>query len=308
MKRIQRIRIGLAASALGALVSVSLAGTASAGTLQIHDPEHVLSTSDEALLRSVVDSAPFDGRLAVTSQYADSQELSRYVASLVREPNIVVVGLDTVHRHVQVHFGEGDAIARSDWPSIEHAGNDSFSRGDWEGGTAAIFQTAAHSALAHPGQQAQPAGSRGPSLFGPGLLILLLVGGLGLALLFARRRAMASGPGYGPYPNEGYGPGYGPGPGYGSGYGPGYPPPGGVGPLGGGIIGAGLGGLAGYELGKYEGGREARDREDRSSVGNDDGGNYDAGGGGSSWDDSGGGGGGFDGGGGNDGGGGGSDF
>src|SRR5580692_2687103 len=170
MNLIHRVRMGLAASALGAALSVSFAGTASAGTLQIHDPEHVLSTSDEARLRSVVDSAPFDAKLAVTSQYSDSQELSRYVASLVREPNLVAVGLDTVHRHVQVHFGEGDAIARSDWPSIEHAGNESFARGDWEGGTAAIFQTASHSALAHPAQPAQPAGGHAPSLFGPGLL------------------------------------------------------------------------------------------------------------------------------------------
>ncbi len=304
MKQIDRVRLGVAASALGLLISVPLARTASAGTLQIHDPEHLLSASDTTQLRAVVDPAPFDARLAVTSQYTDSQELSRYVGSLVREPNMVAVGLDPVHRHVQVHFGEGDAIARSDWPGIERAGNEAFSHGDWEGGTAAIFQSATRSALAHGGQPGAPAESHGPSLFGPGLLLILIVGGVGLALLFARRRA-AYPNGYEGYgPGAGYGPGYGPG--YGAGYGPGYPPaPGGMGPVGGGIIGAGLGGIAGYELGKYEGEREERNREERRAG--DDGGNYDAGGGGSSWDD-GGGGGGFDGGGGNDGGGGGSDF
>lgn len=310
MKQLERVRLGVATSALGFILSAAFASTASAGTLQIHDPEHVLSASDTTQLRSVVDAAPFDARLAVTSQYADSDGLSRYVGSLVREPNMIAVGLDPVHRHVQVHFGEGDAIARSDWAAIERAGNSAFSHGDWEGGTAAIFQSAARSALAHGGPRAAPSASRGPSLFGPGLLLILLVGGVGLALLFARRRSMASGPYSNEYPGYGPGTGYGPGPGYGygPGYGPGYPPPGGMGPVGGGIIGAGLGGLAGYELGKYEGEREERSREERS-VG-DDGGNYDAGGGGSSWDDSGGGGG-FDGGGGDggsDGGGGGSDF
>ena len=303
--KFDRVRVSLAASALGLLLSASFARTASAGTLQIQDPEHVLSASDSAQLRSVIGSAPFDARLAITSQYADPQELSRYVGSLVREPNLVAVGLDPVHRHVRVHFGEGDAVAKSDWPAIERAGNEAFSHGDWEGGTAAIFQSAARSALARGTQPAAPAASRGPSLFGPGLLLILLIGGLGLALLFARRRAGVNGP----YPNEyGYGPGPGYGPGYGAGYGPGYaPPPGGMGPVGGGIIGAGLGGLAGYELGKYEGEREARDREERSAG--DDGGNYDAGGGGSSWGDNGDNGGGdFDGGSGNDSGGGGSDF
>jgi uncharacterized membrane protein YgcG len=304
MNVIHRVRVGFVASALFTLASLTFAGQASAGTLQVRDTEHVLSSSDASRLRSVVEAAPFDARLVVTSEYADAQELSRYVGSIVREPNLVAVGLDTVHRHVEVHFGEGDRIPRADWASIERAGNDAFKQANWEGGVAAIFQAASHSALSATGQAAPASGAGGYSLFGPGLLLLLLVGGLGLAFVFARRRAMG-GAGYGapPYSNDYNRPGYGPG------YGPGYPPQGGMGPVGGGLIGAGLGGLAGYEIGKYEGEREERNREGQSRE--DDRGNFDAGGGGSSWDDSGGGGGGgFDGGGGgNDGGGGGgSDF
>jgi hypothetical protein len=298
--RIHRIRVFLAASALFAVAAVTFSLPARAGALQIRDTEHVLSADAAARLRQTVTSAPFDGRFVVTSEYPDTQDLSRYVGSLVTEPNVVVVGLDPQHRHVQVHFGNGDRVPRSEWPAIERAGNDAFHRSDWAGGAAAIFQAASRAAVSAAGQAAAPNAQASPSLFGPGLLLLLLVGGLGIALYLARRRSA--------YGSRG-GPGYGVSPPYPQGY-P-MPPQSGVGPLGGGIIGAGLGGLAGYELGKYEGER-GREPDDRAGFGNDRGGNFDAGGGGSSWDDGSGGsggGGGFDGGGGGgDGGGGGSDF
>jgi hypothetical protein len=283
---------------------------AHAGTLQIRDQAHVLSAEDAARLRSVIAAAPFDARLVVTNDYPDAQDLSRYVSSLVNEPNMVVVGLDPQHRHVQVHFGTGSRVPRSEFPAIERAGNDAFRRGDWAGGAAAIFQAAAPAAANAPDSAAPAEGAR-PSLFGPGLLVLVVLGALGVAAYFAWKRSSSGGVGGGP---PGYGrPPYGGGPGYPPGYsGPGYPPQGGMGPLGGGLIGAGLGGLAGYELGKMEGEREERDPrrpdEGRGAGGDDPGGNYDEGGGGSSWGDGGdsdGGGGGFDGGGGD---GGGSDF
>ncbi len=292
-----RIRVFLAASALLAVATVAFALPARAGVLQIRDTEHVLSADDSARLRLTLTSAPFDGRFVVTSEYPDTQDLSRYVGSLVTEPNLVVVGLDPQHRHVQVHFGNGDRVPRSEWPDIERAGNDAFHRSDWAGGASAIFQAASRAAMSPAAHAAAPDVQASPSLFGPGLLLLLLVGGLGIALYLARRRSS--------YGSVG-GPGYGVSSPYGQGY-P-MPPQSGVGPLGGGIIGAGLGGLAGYELGKYEGERErGREPDDRAGLGNDGGGNFDAGGGGSSWDDGGGGsggGGGFDGGGGDSGGGG----
>jgi hypothetical protein len=274
--------------ALAALFAcVTLGAPARAGTLQIRDDAHVLSAGDVGKLRAVVGAAPFDARLVATSEYPDSADLSRYVHSLVREPNLVAVGVDPEHRHVQVHFGVATHIPHSEWASIEHAGNDAFRHGDWEGGAESIFRAASHSVTGGVGDM-PPANAARPSFFGPGLLVLLVGGAIALAIYFARRRG-----GYGQYPGTGYGP-----PPYtGGGYGPGYgvPPQGGMGPVGGGLIGAGLGGLAGYELGKLEGEREERDRlEDRGrAVDVDDGDrNYDAGGGGSSWDDGGGGGGG----------------
>ncbi|MGA2450331.1 MAG: hypothetical protein ABTD50_16785 [Polyangiaceae bacterium] len=281
------------------LAIVMVGRSAVAGTLEIRDERHVLSAVDIAHLRTVVQAAPFDARLAVTTSFADSRELSRYVGSLLNTGNMIAVGLDPEHHHVQVHFGTASGIPQTAWSDIERAGNDAFRRSDWAGGIETIVRSA--TASAHPSAGGPvPARSIVSPVFG------LLVGAavIGLLVYFARRSRS-----YGNYaatsdPNYGYGarpPWGGPGAPYG-------PPQGGMGPIGGGLIGAGLGGLAGYELGKMEGEREQHAVDDGSrgrafEEPRDDG--FDAGGGGSSWDD---GGGGFDGGGSDGSSGGGSDF
>jgi hypothetical protein len=284
------------------LAALLASAVASARGLQVRDQAHVLSADDVARLRSDVASAPFDARLIVTTDYADSQDLARNVEQLVSEPDMVLVGLDPQHHHVQVRFGTGSHVPEASWSAIEKSGNDSFRRGDWEGGAAAIFRAASDAVSMAPSGALNPTERVQPSPAGPGMLFRVIGGFLVVALLasfFFRRRNVGPSAGYGP----GYGPPYG-----GGGYGYG-PPGGGMGPVGGGLIGAGLGGLAGYELGKLEGEREDRGRDNPGTPtgqSNDGGGNYDGGGGGSDWD-SGGGGGGFDGGDGG-GGGGGSDF
>ncbi len=287
--------------------ALALSRQADAGTLHVRDEARVLSADDVSRLRSVVAAAPFDARVAFTSEYPDANELGRYVSSIT-EAGTVAVGIDPQHHHVQVHFGAGSRVARAEWPAIERAGNDAFRRGDWESGAAAIVR-AASSAAGEVTTEAPPAPEVAPrSAFGPGLFLLLVVGAIGVAIYFARRRPVY-GPGqpYGTMPPPGYG-----GPFSGPGYGP--PVQGGLGPMGGGLIGAGLGGLAGYELGKLEGEHEGRGRDRFEDLGgsgdNRGGGSADEGGGGSSWDDGNADsddGGGYDGGGGDDGGGG-SDF
>jgi len=288
--------------ALAVLLStMAFAREARAGSLRIRDDAHVLTPDDVAGLQSVVAAAPFDARLVVSDGYPDAQEFSRYVGSLVTEPNAVAVGLDPPHHHVQVHFGTGSRVPRSEWPSIERAGNDAFRRGEWGPGVAAIFRSASRAFASAPVGEGQPLEQARPSLFSPGIVLLVVAAIIGVGVYLARRRSAV-----GVVGNDGYG-----GARYG---GPGLPmaPPGagGLGPLGGGLIGAGLGGLAGYELGKLEGEREGHERggaweSDGPGTGPDA--SYDAGGGGSSWDDDAGGGGDFDGGG-SDGSGGGSDF
>jgi hypothetical protein len=295
-----RLRL-LVLRAAALLAAMTLAASASAGALQVRDEAHVLSAESTSRLRSLVASMPFDARLVVTNEYADAQDLARYVGSLVNERNLVAVGVDPQHHHVQIHYGTGSQIPRSEWPAIDRAGNDAFRRGDWEAGVAAIFRLASASAANAVGPNARdaaPVEAARTSLIGPGTLLLIVAGAIGLAVFFARRRSQygSMGGGYGAPPYRG--PGYGQQPG------------GGMGPLGGGLIGAGLGGLAGYELGKLEGEREGHDRGQVADVGGSDvdrgGGGFDAGGGGSSWGDDGGGFGGDGGGG--DMGGGGSDF
>ena len=317
MRFLASLRAALVALAL-VVSTVAFASAAHAGTLRVEDDAKDLTSQNIQQIQKVLGDAPFDGRLVVTTQYEDAKDLSRYVGSLVTSPDLVVVGLDPEHRHVQVHFGTGSNIPRTEWPAIERAGNDEFRKADWAGGAAAIFQAAAQSTSGAVAPQTgrhevEPAPVVGHSFFGIALTMFVLIAVAAIAIgFFSRRRSYGGGYNQAPYG----GPGYGGGPGYPPGYGP---PGGGMGPVGGGLIGAGLGGLAGYELGKAEGEREERDhdrgdwdRDRGDSGGRDNGndGNYDAGGGGSSWDDSGGGndGGGFDGGGGGNDGGGGSDF
>ncbi len=304
MHRVPSLRVTWLSLLAYLVVGLALPAPAWAGTLAVRDDSHVLTPEATTRLRAVVGAEPFDARLVFTSEYADAQEFSRYVGTLVREPDMIAVGVDPRHRHVEVHFGTGSGIARSDWPAVERAGNESFQAGDWEGGATAIFKAAARTATGAPLGVTPGTPAAQPSRIGSGVvLFLLIVGVIGLFAFLGRRRQAVSG-GYGSGYGSGYGPGYG-GPGYG---GPGYggpygapPPAGGMGPLGGGLIGAGLGGIAGYELGKMEGEREERDRErvieEERPAPDDD---YDAGGGGSSWGDDGGGGGGGDSGGGSD--------
>lgn len=300
-------------ASLTAVAALALPATASAGELQLRDDAHVFASSDATKLKAAAGSLPFDVRVVTTTAYADQPSFSRYVGTLVGESDMVVVGLDPDHHHVQVHFGKGSHVPRTAWAGIERSGNDSFRQGAWEQGTETILRAASSSvtteATAMPSASAPQTHG---SFLGPLILILVIAGVIGVVVMFARSRATAqSGPyGQGPYAGGSpYGP-TGPGPYYGP---PGAPQGGGMGPLGGGLIGAGLGGLAGYELGKMAGEHEERERD--IGVGGvehdttNDGGSYDAGGGGSSFDDVGGdtGGdvGGFDGG---DSGGGGSEF
>ena len=289
MKPSARIRIWVSLLALAMFFAFDR--SALAGTLEVRDDAHVLLPADGARLRSLVQASPFDARLVLTTKFQDGPTLSRYVGSLINAGNMIAVGLDPQHRHVEVHFGTASGISQTAWADIERAGNDEFGHGDWAGGIDAIIRAASASASPHSGGVA-PA----RSLVAPVTGILMAAGVIGL-LVFLARRIGSPGP-YG-VNNPGYGA---PQP-WGS-NGPYGPQQRGMGPMGGGLIGAGLGGLVGYELGKMEGEREVGGHGRDASFdapGRDD---FDAGGGGSSWDDSGGG---FDGGS-SDGGGGGGDF
>lgn len=303
--------------------AVLFALPASAGTLHTSDEAGVFTPAQLATVRSRAQGCDFDVRLITTSSYASKSDLGGYVHRFVTEPNIVVIGLDPVHRHVSVHFGTGTRIADSEFQPIESAGLASFKDSDWAGGVVAILDRAEKSVGTGGGRRAagapatQPStGSTQPSTGGSGFgglfWFVVIAGGIGLLVwVMARRRPAGPVGGYGP-PVGGYGPpvgGYGPpvgggyGPPMGGGYGPSYGS-GGSG-IGTNIAAAGLGGLVGYELGKEVGERHhERYEEDRGprfdegrrgeepppdwSGGGDSAqpGNYDAGGASGGWDDS----------------------
>jgi hypothetical protein len=313
-------RLMLASFAV-ALVAILHVGTAEAGTLQLQDTASLFTSADRSQIQAAVARYPFDARVLTTSAYPDQQAFSRFIGGQVNEANEVVIGIDPVHHHTQVHFGTGSHVASGQWTSIERAGNGSFHGGQWAAGVIDILDLAS-SAVTTSGTSATPASSGGHAFAFGGLVFLFFI--IAVPILFImmvvgliRRmtRGSFSGPSYGSPGYGGGGPGYGGGgPGYGGpGYGGGYQQ-GGMGPVGGGLIGAGLGGVAGYELGKAAGERENNKGggggffDSGSSGGGSGGSSFDAGGGGSSWD-SGGGGGDSGGGGGSDfGGGGGGDF
>src|SRR5579872_2932086 len=117
---------------LSAFVLLLVCRTAQAGTLQVRDEAHVLTAQDISRLRSVVAEVPFDARLLVTTAYPDMQGLADRVHGVLNEPDMVAVGLDPQHHHVEVRFGTGSRIPPAAYSSIERAGNDAFRAGDWE--------------------------------------------------------------------------------------------------------------------------------------------------------------------------------
>jgi uncharacterized membrane protein YgcG len=283
------------------LVAVLAPATALAGTLQIRDPGDVLPAQEEASLRQAAQAWPFDARVVVTTEMPSRAAFSRYVGAQVAGPNMVVVGVDPLHRLTSVHFGTGTRIARSRFRAIEDAGDGWFRQGQWSGGVEAIFTSAASavgsgSPVAGGGAQLDGGQESAPSF--PWGLMLLGVGGVLIAVMVFRAmrnrsQAYPMGPGVDPYRAQQYPQGYGAPGGYNPGYGPHYGPQGGgMSNLGAGVIGAGVGGLAGYALGSALANRDEHHGADHyAGSGYDDGSSsYDAGGSTSGWDDGGGGG------------------
>jgi hypothetical protein len=163
------------------------AGEASAGSLVLRDEAQILTPADAAQLKAIVAQAPFDARLVTTTNYADPAGFSRFVGTMVSEPNMVVVGIDPQHHHVEVHFGTASRIPEADWPAVGRAGDDAFERRAWEEGGVDVFRAATR-AVSSSGRPATPVG----------LVIMLVVGVIFAAVLFAvfRRRS----PGYGAVP------------------------------------------------------------------------------------------------------------
>jgi hypothetical protein len=275
---------GRIAGLVALVFSLLLALPASAGTLHTTDDAGVFTPAQLTSVRSRVQAYDFDVRVITTSTYASKSDLGDYVHRFVTEPNLLVIGLDPVHRHVSVHFGTGTRIADSEFKTIEAAGVAAFKNSDWAGGVISILDRAERAVgtggtggerrmapVSAPSGGPTTDGHTARSSGGLGFLGILGIVGLvgGLIWLIARRRTNTLPPGgYGGPPVGG---GYGGPPIGGGGYvgppvggyggqpmgGPAYGSGGGSG-IGGNIVAAGLGGLVGYEIGKEIAGRHER--------------------------------------------------
>ena len=281
----------VAATTLAACLA--LAGSASAGTVQVRDDADLLTPAQETQLRASGARYAFDARVLTDSRFSSRADFDRHVASQLAEANMVVVGIDPVHRWSSVHFGTGTRIAADRFAAVENAGDAYFRGSRWDDGFNAILGAAQQSVGSAAAGEAAPGESRGGFPWRYVIFGLLAVGGIALAARAFRRAQPALGGGNWNNPAQGYAQGpYGgptPGPGYGPNYGPGYggyAPPGGG--LGTGIAGAALGGLAGYALGNAMANRGEETHGAAASEGNND--TWDAGGSASGWDGGGGGG------------------
>jgi len=275
--------------------ALTLGAVASAGTLQVRDDADVLTPAQETLLRGRGAQYPFDARVLTSSRFTSRADFDRHVASQLAAPDMVVVGVDPVHRWSSVHFGTATRIGTASFSAIENAGDAYFRGSRWDEGFGAILGAAQQSVGTAAPTEVGARGERSSFPWRTVILGLLVVGGVALAFRAFRRSQQTLGAGGWNNPNvppQGYNQPFGgppPGPGYG-GYGP--APGSGIGT---GIAGAALGGLAGYALGNAMANRgEEGAHGAAGSEGNND--SFDAGGSSSGWDDGGGGGGDFGGG------------
>lgn len=117
-------------------------GASQGGVLDVSDPGHVLTAGGVTHLRHVVGRVPFKVRLALIDDYPSIEGLERYARSLVNGPNLIVIGVDPTHHHVEVRFGIESHVPREAWKLIERSGNPAFRRGDFEGGVTEIILAA----------------------------------------------------------------------------------------------------------------------------------------------------------------------
>lgn len=270
---------------------------AEASTVHVYDNARVLNTSR---VQSEAASLPKPMDIYTVNTWTQSNSAfdQETRAKLGGNPNLIVMAIDTVHRHLAIVYGASVSLTPSEVQSAVTAFANNFNNGDYTGASIAAIDSLRNS-LGAPG--ATGLGGIFSGIFGTICCVGLII--LGLIVVFGVfmrrrlggpfRRGMPMGnmpyqqPPMNPY-NQGYPPNY---------YGPQNQ---GMNPWAAGGLGAAAGGFLGYELGKEAGEREAQ--------GQNQGGGGDFGGG-ASGDFGGGGGGDFGGGGGGDfGGGGGGDF
>lgn len=266
--------------------------SAFANTVNIYDNANVLNKSQ---VQSQASALNYPVSIYTTNAFTGStsafdQQAASHIGG---NANLIVLAIDTLHKHVTVTGGKNVPLSNSQYSSAAQAFVSSYTSGGYTGATDASLQSlqnmlgSANSGGNNQGTtQPVRSSSGGGFSFAPLLCCvgLLVVAGLGV-FVFVRRRAGGLGGRRGPinpnpmnpgYPQQNYNPNF-PNQGYPQNYGPGYNQ-GGVNPLIPGGIGAVGGGLLGYELGKAQGENEGH--REGGNYGNDNDNNGGFGGGG----------------------------
>ena len=294
-----RLRTGIFAI-IGALCLLCITVTATfASTVNIYDNAGVLSQSQ---VRSEASSLSYPIDIYTTNSFTGSKSgFDQTTAGKINKSNLIVIAIDTAHRHLAIVGGRGVSLSNSQYTDARNAFSSNFHNNDYTSATLAAIdslRSASGNGVSVPGIGGSSGGGIG---FGVlccvGLLVLAAVAVFGI--IRVRRRG-------GGFFNRGFN--RGPvAPPYGPNYNQ-YNQNQGINPLAAGGLGAAAGGLLGYELGKEQGEREGDRGGDGGDFGggssgdfgggNNDGGGFgggssgDFGGGGDSGGDFGGGGGG----------------
>lgn len=231
--------------------------------VHIYDNAHVLNVSS---VRDAASNLPYPFDVYTTGTFTGDRNAfdQTTIRKLGGDPERIVMAIDTTHRHLYIARGGHVPLSGSEIGSTVSAFAAHFGSGDYTGATLAAIDTMQRSL--GTGSAGNPVAGALPALLCIGLLLLLLLGGFGMA---RRRRFGAMGPApyqppvY-PYPPGGYA-----------------PPRGEMNPWAAGGLGAAAGGLIGYEMGKEAGEQEAlRNYDAGGGFGGGGGGDFGSGGGG----------------------------
>ena len=273
------------------LLLTSVVGLAS--TVTINDPVNVLNAGQ---VQSEGSNLPDPITIYTTSTFTGTTAaFDQQTKTHITSPNLLVMAIDTVHKHVTIVGGSNIPLSNSQYNSATQAFVSAYrsNNGDYTAATIAAIRSLRSNLGAAPVSHGNspsgtvPVSSPGGSLFS-GLsgtlccvgLLVLVVGGI---LFAVRRRAfgfrqrdvpIGNPISYNQPYNQGYPPNYA-GP-YNQGQG--------INPLAAGGLGAAAGGLIGYELGKEQGENQMREQEQYQQGGHWDGGNNNDFGGGSGAD------------------------
>lgn len=117
MKLLKTLPIGLAFSLW--------ASAALAGSLQVQDEAHVLSSSDVSTLKTTASRWPFDTHVLIYDAPTKDALLAR-ARAWVDGPNVIVIARDPVDHDTIVRVGVGSKVKSMDLDAIASAGNPAF--------------------------------------------------------------------------------------------------------------------------------------------------------------------------------------